>query len=84
MILKKFFDPKKTSKLIGYTEKFEFFVKFISKDNFPNVIKLQVIRVLENLPLLIILCTFILTKKTITNKKSLFNLRSPFNDQYHK
>ena len=56
MILKNIFDPKKTSKLIGYTEKFEFFKKIISKDN---------------LPLLIILCTFILTKKTITNKKSL-------------
>ena len=53
MILKIFL-IKKTSKLIGYTEKFEFFKKFISKDNFPNVIMITGDKGIGKLPLLII------------------------------
>ena len=38
MILNDYFDPKKTSKLIGYTDKFELFKKLISNGNFPSVV----------------------------------------------
>ena len=82
MILKNIFDPKKTSKLIGYTEKFEFFKKFISKDNFPNVIMLTGDKGIGKFTFINHFMHFYFDRKNYNEQEKSFNLRSPFNDQY--
>tara|TARA_X000001036_G_C20687038_1_gene808026 strand:- start:3357 stop:4289 length:933 start_codon:yes stop_codon:yes gene_type:complete len=82
MTLKDYFDPKKTSKLIGYTEKFELFKKLISKGNFPNVVMITGDKGIGKFTFINHFIHFYFDNINYNKKTNSFNLKSSFHEQY--
>ena len=82
MILNDYFDPKKTSKLIGYTDKFELFKKLISNGNFPSVVMITGDKGIGKFSFINHFMHFYFDHSNYDDHEKSFSLKSSFHEQF--